>query len=89
MEEALGSPAVGRIDVQRELHRAVFARRDGALLAQKEEVAPHVAQWDKDSYFPTELVPKMGDMGLYGLVVPEEYGGSAGHGGIFFANTLV
>lgn len=40
------------------------------------EVEPHVAQWDKDSYFPTELVPKMGDLGLFGLVVPEELGGS-------------
>ncbi|MBK7721380.1 MAG: acyl-CoA dehydrogenase family protein [Austwickia sp.] len=42
------------------------------------EVAPHVAQWDKDHYFPTELVPKMGELGLFGLVVPEEYGGSDG-----------
>ncbi len=42
------------------------------------EVAPHVAQWDRDQYFPTELVPKMGELGLFGLVVPEEYGGSDG-----------
>lgn len=42
------------------------------------EVAPHIAQWDKDNYFPTELVPKMGELGLFGLVVPEEYGGSDG-----------
>ncbi len=41
------------------------------------EVAPHVAQWSKDKYFPTDLVPKMGELGLFGLVVPEEYGGSA------------
>ncbi|KGN41133.1 acyl-CoA dehydrogenase family protein [Knoellia aerolata] len=40
------------------------------------EVEPHVAQWDRDSHFPTELVPKMGDLGLFGLVVPEEFGGS-------------
>ena len=39
------------------------------------EVAPHVAQWDRDEYFPVDLVPKMGDLGLFGLVVPEEYGG--------------
>jgi len=42
------------------------------------EIAPHVAQWDRDHYFPTELVPKMGDLGLFGLPVPEEYGGSGG-----------
>ena len=40
------------------------------------EVEPHVAQWDRDSHFPTDLVPKMGDLGLFGLVVPEEFGGS-------------
>ena len=40
------------------------------------EVEPHVAQWDKDSHFPADLVPKMGDLGLFGLVVPEEFGGS-------------
>ncbi|WP_427383623.1 acyl-CoA dehydrogenase family protein [Janibacter sp. G56] len=39
------------------------------------EVEPHVAQWDKDHHFPADLVPKMGDLGLFGLVVPEEYGG--------------
>ncbi|MEI2776991.1 MAG: acyl-CoA dehydrogenase family protein [Tetrasphaera sp.] len=39
------------------------------------EVAPHVAQWDRDEHFPVDLVPKMGDLGLFGLVVPEEYGG--------------
>ncbi|NNG40144.1 acyl-CoA dehydrogenase [Flexivirga sp. ID2601S] len=40
------------------------------------EVAPHVAQWDKEHHFPTDLVPKMGELGLFGLVVPEEYGGA-------------
>lgn len=40
------------------------------------EVAPHVAQWDRDHYFPVDLVAKMGDLGLFGLVVPEQYGGS-------------
>jgi short-chain 2-methylacyl-CoA dehydrogenase len=48
------------------------------------EVAPHVAQWDRDHYFPVELVPKLGDLGLFGLVVPEQYGGSAGVGGSDF-----
>ena len=46
------------------------------------EVSPHIAQWDRDSHFPADLVPKMGDLGLFGLVVPEEYGG-AGDAGDF------
>jgi len=49
------------------------------------EVAPHIASWDRDAYFPTDLVPKMGELGLFGLAAPEEYGGSAGDGGDFTA----
>jgi short/branched chain acyl-CoA dehydrogenase len=41
------------------------------------ELAPHVAKWDRDHHLPLEVVAKMGDLGLFGLVVPEEYGGSA------------
>ncbi|HYY10280.1 MAG TPA: acyl-CoA dehydrogenase family protein, partial [Kineosporiaceae bacterium] len=40
------------------------------------EVAPHVEEWDEQHRFPVELVPKMGDLGLFGLVVPEEFGGA-------------
>ena len=46
----------------------------------EKEVAPHIAEWDREAHFPTALVPKMGEFGLFGLVVPEEYGGSAGEG---------
>jgi alkylation response protein AidB-like acyl-CoA dehydrogenase len=42
------------------------------------EVAPHVAQWDREHHFPVELVAKMGELGLFGLSVPEEYGGNGG-----------
>ena len=44
------------------------------------EVEPHVAQWDREHHFPTDLVPKMGDLGLFGLVVPEEFGGQGDDG---------
>ncbi|MFN0284256.1 MAG: acyl-CoA dehydrogenase family protein [Kineosporiaceae bacterium] len=43
-----------------------------------EHVAPHVAQWDAEQRFPVELVPRMGDLGLFGLVAPEEFGGAGG-----------
>src|SRR3954451_24673022 len=42
------------------------------------EVAPHVSQWDRECHFPVPVVHAMGDLGLFGLVVPEEFGGSAG-----------
>jgi butyryl-CoA dehydrogenase len=40
------------------------------------EIAPHAAAWDRDHTFPADVVRAMGDLGLFGLVFPEEYGGS-------------
>ena len=40
-------------------------------------IAPHIAQWDRDHYFPVDVVQQMGELGLFGLTAPEEYGGSA------------
>jgi alkylation response protein AidB-like acyl-CoA dehydrogenase len=48
----------------------------------EKEVAPNIAKWDAAAHFPTDLVPKMGELGLFGLVVPEEFGG-AGESGDF------
>ena len=42
------------------------------------EVAPHVAAWDKEHHFPVDLVKKMGDLGLFGLTAPDEFGGADG-----------
>jgi alkylation response protein AidB-like acyl-CoA dehydrogenase len=41
------------------------------------EIAPHVAEWDRALHLPIEVVQAMGELGLFGLVVPEEYGGSS------------
>ena len=38
-------------------------------------IAPNVIKWDNDQYFPAELFPEMGKLGLTGMLVPEEYGG--------------
>jgi len=46
------------------------------------EIAPHAAQWDRDHHFPTDVVQKMGGLGLFGLTAPEEFGG-AGEDGDF------
>ena len=46
------------------------------------EIAPHAASWDKDHHFPTDVVRKMGALGLFGLTSPEEFGG-AGEDGDF------
>ena len=42
------------------------------------EIAPHAAQWDRDHYFPVDVVHAMGDLGLFGLIFPERWGGSDG-----------
>ena len=40
------------------------------------EIAPHAEAWDRDHVFPVETVKAMGELGLFGLPFPEEYGGS-------------
>ncbi|MFC6285002.1 acyl-CoA dehydrogenase family protein [Nocardioides sp. GCM10027113] len=42
----------------------------------EKEIAPHAAQWDRDHHFPVDVVQKMGQLGLFGLTAPEEYGGA-------------
>jgi alkylation response protein AidB-like acyl-CoA dehydrogenase len=51
------------------------------------EIAPHVMEWDEVSHFPTELLPKLAEMGLMGVIFPEEYGGS-GLGYIEYATVI-
>ncbi|MFL6001410.1 MAG: acyl-CoA dehydrogenase family protein [Nocardioides sp.] len=50
-------------------------RRTVRDFAEK-EIAPHSAQWDRDHHFPVDVVQKMGELGLFGLTAPEEYGGA-------------
>src|SRR6476620_5421311 len=40
------------------------------------EIAPHVMEWDESQHFPIELKPKLADLGLMGVLFPEEYGGA-------------
>ena len=40
------------------------------------EIAPRAEQWDRDHVFPVDVVQRMGELGLFGLPFPEEYGGS-------------
>ena len=46
------------------------------------EIAPHAARWDREHHFPVETVQAMGELGLFGLTSPEEFGG-AGEDGDF------
>ena len=42
----------------------------------RERLAPNAAEWDRASRFPAEAVREMGELGLMGMMVPEEWGGS-------------
>ena len=67
-------------DEQQQLRRTVREFAEG-------ELVPHVMEWDEASHFPHELVPKLAEMGLMGVIFPEEYGG-AGLGYIEYALVL-
>jgi alkylation response protein AidB-like acyl-CoA dehydrogenase len=41
------------------------------------EVIPHRARWDREESVDLALIPQMGEIGILGLTVPEEWGGSA------------
>ncbi len=54
---------------EQELLRSAFAE------FVKEEIAPNAARWDEENHTPLDLMPKMGEIGILGVFVPEEYGG--------------
>jgi len=56
-------------DEQNQLRRSVREFAEG-------EILPHVMEWDEVSHFPSEIMPKLAEMGLLGIIFPEEYGGS-------------
>ena len=64
-------------DEQQQLRRTV---REFA----ESEIAPHVMEWDEASQFPVEIMPKLAELGLLGVIFPEKYGG-AGLGYIEYA----
>jgi len=67
-------------DEQQQLRKSVREFAEG-------EIAPHVMDWDESSHFPTEILPKLGEMGLMGVIFPEQYGG-AGLGYIEYATVI-
>ncbi|MFM8241212.1 MAG: acyl-CoA dehydrogenase family protein [Crocinitomicaceae bacterium] len=42
----------------------------------EKEIRPNMKKWDDEEFFPVETMKKMGDLGLLGIFIPEEYGGS-------------
>jgi butyryl-CoA dehydrogenase len=50
--------------------------RDTAREFAAREVAPKAAELDKSGRWPSEIVAKMGELGLMGVAIPQEYGGA-------------
>jgi len=56
-------------DEQNHLRRSIREFAEG-------EILPHVMEWDEVSHFPVEIMPKLAEMGLLGILFPEKYGGA-------------
>jgi alkylation response protein AidB-like acyl-CoA dehydrogenase len=50
--------------------------RDSVRDYVQERVAPFAADWDRDSHFPREQLNEMAALGLFGMFIPQEWGGS-------------
>ncbi|WP_175996486.1 acyl-CoA dehydrogenase family protein [Burkholderia stabilis] len=50
--------------------------RDAARAFATEMLAPNAAQWDHDAHLPDTIVAQLGELGLLGMIVPQELGGA-------------
>jgi len=50
--------------------------RDMAREFAQERLAPNAAQWDREGHFPADVLAELGELGLYGMTVPEAWGGA-------------
>ena len=69
-----------------DLSEELISLRDVVRDFAAKEIRPHARQWDADQHMPDAIIAKMADLGLLGVMVSEEHGGS-GLG--YLANTVV
>ncbi|HJU82802.1 MAG TPA: acyl-CoA dehydrogenase family protein [Holophagaceae bacterium] len=62
----------------------VEALREEVRKFAEKEIRPHVMAWDEAKTFPMQVMKQLGEMGMMGVIFPEEYGG-AGMGYIEYA----
>ena len=62
----------------------VEALREEVRKFAEKEIRPHVMEWDEAKTFPMKVMKQLGEMGMMGVIFPEEYGG-AGMGYIEYA----
>ena len=72
MEEQAGSTMFGASGLEEELEMI----RDQFRRYAVEKVEPHAHEWHlKDELIPMEVIEELAEMGVFGLTIPEEYGG--------------
>lgn len=54
----------------------------------EKNIRPHVMEWDESQHFPVETLKALGDLGLMGILIPEQYGG-AGLGYFEYITALI
>ena len=59
--------------------------RDMARDFARAELAPHAARWDREGWLPEAVLAKLGELGLLGMLVPDEWGG---HGADYVSYAL-
>jgi glutaryl-CoA dehydrogenase (non-decarboxylating) len=64
----------------------LLAIRETARDFAEKEIVPFADKWETENYFPREVIKKMADLGFYGTLIPEQYGGN-GMG--FLAGTII
>jgi alkylation response protein AidB-like acyl-CoA dehydrogenase len=62
---------------QYELNEDQLAIQDMARAYASDRVAPHALQWDRDKHFPVDILQETGPLGMGGIYVREDVGGSA------------
>ncbi|MBT97853.1 MAG: acyl-CoA dehydrogenase, partial [Dehalococcoidia bacterium] len=80
-----GRPAYSTLD--HSLGETIDLIRDTVRQFSSQEIAPRADEIDQTDEFPRDLWPRLGDLGLLGMTVSEEYGG-AGLGYLAHAITI-
>ncbi|GAA0197180.1 acyl-CoA dehydrogenase family protein [Cytobacillus oceanisediminis] len=68
--------SIGRMDLTLTDEQASFRALARDFLDR--EVVPHRAAWDRAESVDLAIIPKLGEIGFFGLTIPEEYGGVGG-----------
>lgn len=70
------------LGIEKKLEKKAEVQENQAMIAKMirdfgaREIVPNMREWDETQEFPLQLFKKMGELGLMGVLVPQEYGGS-------------